>query len=109
MALGGPPRNHENELPPRLFLHQWSMAHVAGPPRRDENEERSSPWSDVVGFAWCSQRARTHTSSVRQEEPHRRHPKLLCLRARTSDSLVEEAPPGGGLIFTARIWVAIDL
>jgi hypothetical protein len=39
-----------------------------------------------------------HTS-VRQE-PHR-HPKLLCLRARTSDSLVEEAPPGGGLIFTS--------
>src|SRR5918993_4694357 len=34
------------------------MALVAGPPRRDENKERSSPWSDV-GFAWCSQRART--------------------------------------------------
>jgi hypothetical protein len=95
--LAGPPRNHENELPPRLVSHQWSMALVAGPPRRDENKESSSPWSDV-GFAWCSQRARTHTS-VRQE-PHR-HPKLLCLRARTSDSLVEEAPPGGSLIFTS--------
>jgi hypothetical protein len=22
MALGGPPRSHENELPPRLFSHQ---------------------------------------------------------------------------------------
>src|SRR5918999_5556080 len=73
------------------------MAHVAGPPRRYENKERSSPWSDA-GFAWCSQRARTHTSVT--QEPHR-HPKQLCLRARTSDSLGEEAPPGGGLIFTS--------
>src|ERR671911_1428687 len=73
------------------------MAHVAGPPRRDENKERSSPWSDA-GFAWCSQRARTHTSVT--QEPHR-HPKQLCLRARISDSLGEEAPPGGGLIFTS--------
>jgi hypothetical protein len=23
MALGGPPRSHENELPPRLFSHQY--------------------------------------------------------------------------------------
>src|SRR5215204_1642726 len=30
------------------------MALVAGPPRRDENKGRSSPWSDV-GFAWCNQ------------------------------------------------------
>src|SRR5215204_4213298 len=54
MALAGPPRCHEKELPPRLFSHQWSMALVAGPPRRDENKESSSPWSDV-GFAWCNQ------------------------------------------------------
>src|SRR5215213_4646961 len=97
MALGGPSRSHENEQPPSLFSHQWSMALVAGARRRDENKERSSPWSDV-GFVLGGTKARTHTS-VRQE-PHR-HPKLLCLRARTSDSLVEEAPPGGSLIFTS--------
>src|SRR5688500_10294231 len=56
---------------------------------------RSSPWSDV-GFAWCSQSPYM---------PVWRRSLLgtpnCCLRARTSDSLVEEAPPGGVLIFTS--------
>src|SRR5215203_6001870 len=58
---------------------------------------RRSPWSDASALLGAAKEP-VHTSVT--QEPHR-HPKLLCLRARTSDSLVEEAPPGGDLIFTS--------
>ena len=97
MALAGPPRSHENEVPlkgyfhtscpslherppcdenevlPGLFSRQCPIA-LAGPPRRDENKEE-----EVVALVrrrLCLVQLKPVHASVTQEQPFR-HPKLL--------------------------------
>ena len=72
----GHPDGVKMEPPPRLFSHQWIMALLAGPPRRDENKE------EVVALV------RRRLCLVPQREPvhhqcdagaFRGHPKSVAL------------------------------
>jgi hypothetical protein len=72
MALGGPPRSHENELPPRLFSHQC-MEGVFCELRLVDRVLGTSRLLRSLTFAAVAFVVDGHLSPIRQQQRHLSH------------------------------------